>query len=158
MFSGSPFLKSGITLVIFIFSRKKPISSDILNKCFRCSLISPKYLLATLKFISSYFCYLLLRKKPPLTRLLIARFSIISCFWFKKLVKEFEEFGTFLAKFGPTFVKKLLNSSAISISFFFSITIFLGKLDSVLRVLPISSLTTPHVFFALFLNSNILLE
>ena len=68
----------------------------------------------------------------------------------------------FLAKFGPTFVKKLLNSSAISFisvtSYFFSITSFIGKLDSVLRALPISSFITPHVFFALFLNSNILLE
>ena len=70
----------------------------------------------------------------------------------------------FLAKFGPKFFKKLLNSSAISLIsylsyfFFFSITSFLGKLDSVLWILPISSFITPHVFFALFLNCNILLE
>ena len=48
---------------------------------------------------------------------------------------EFEEFGTFLAKFDPTFAKKLLSSSAISfisVISFSSITSFIGKLDSVI--------------------------
>ena len=49
MFSGSPFLKSGITLAIFIFLRKIPFSRDRLNKCFRGSLISLKHFLTTLK-------------------------------------------------------------------------------------------------------------
>ena len=47
MFSGSPFLKSGITLAIFNFTGKIP-------KCFRGSLISPNHYLTTLKFMSSY--------------------------------------------------------------------------------------------------------
>ena len=54
MFLGSPFLKSGITLALFIFSGKIPFSSDRLKKCFKGSLISSKHALTTLKFISSY--------------------------------------------------------------------------------------------------------
>ena len=122
MFSGSPFLKSGITLAIFIFSGRISFSSDRLNKCFRGSLISPKHFLATSKFISSYPGLLLVfnEKKASFNSFIDSEFfSIILCVWFKKLVNEFEEFGTFLAKFGPTFVKKLLNSSATS---FISVT------------------------------------
>ena len=54
IFSGSPFLKSGIILAIFIFSGQIPFSSDRLNKCFRGSMISPKHFLKTLKFIPPY--------------------------------------------------------------------------------------------------------
>ena len=44
--------------------------------------------------------------------------TIILRVWFKKLVNGFEEFGVFLAKFGSTFAKKLLNFSAtVFISF-----------------------------------------
>ena len=137
MFSGSPFLKSGITLAIFIVSGKIPFSSDRLNKCFRGSLLSPKHFLTTLKFLSSYPGLLLVfnEKKASFNLFInIEFFSIILCLWFKKLVNEFEEFVTFLAKLGPTFVK--LNSSAISfisVTSFFSITSFISKLDSVLR-------------------------
>ena len=77
-------------------------------------------------------------------------FSIILCVWFKKLVNEFEEFGTFLEEFGPTFAKTLLKNViktfikklccifyfSYFFFFFFSITNFLGKLHSVLRALP----------------------
>ena len=59
MFLGSPILKSGITLAIFIFSGKIPLPSDRLHKCFRASLISPKHFLTTLKFISPYLGILL---------------------------------------------------------------------------------------------------
>ena len=98
MLSGSPFLKNGITLAIFIFSGKVPFSSDRLNKCFRGSLISPKHLLTTLKFISSYPGLLLVfnEKKASFNSFIDCQFSsIILCVWFKKLVNEFEEFGTF---------------------------------------------------------------
>ena len=54
MFSGSLFLKNGVTLAIFFFSGKILLSSDRLNESFRGSLISPKHFLTTLKFISSY--------------------------------------------------------------------------------------------------------
>ena len=54
MFSGSLFLKNGVTLAILFFSGKILFSSDRLNESFRGSLISPKHFLTTLKFISSY--------------------------------------------------------------------------------------------------------
>ena len=90
-----------------------------------------------------------MREKPPLTRLLIAIFFPLYCAF--DLRNEFEKFRTFLAKFGPEFVTKLLSYSAIYfISVFFSIPNLLGKLESVLPILPISSFITRHVFFALF--------
>ena len=117
MFWGLPFLKSDITLAIFIFSGKTPLSSHWLNKYFRGSLIFPKHFLTTVKFISSYPGLLLVfnEKKASFSSFTDGEFfSIILCVWFKKLENEFEEFGTFWGEFGPTFVKKLLNSSAIS--------------------------------------------
>ena len=54
MYSGSPFLKNDVSSVFFLFSGKTPFSSDKLNKCFRGSLIIPKHLLTTLKFILLY--------------------------------------------------------------------------------------------------------
>ena len=59
-FSGSPFLKSGITLAIFISSGKIQFSSDRLNKCFRASLISLNHFLVTSKLIWSYSGLLLI--------------------------------------------------------------------------------------------------
>ena len=112
MFPGSPFLKSGITLANFIFTRKILFSIDRLNKCFRDSLISPKHFLATLKFISSYPGLLLVfhEKKASFNSFIDIEFFHDTVCRFKKLVNEFEEFGTFLSKFSPTFVKKSLNS------------------------------------------------
>ena len=64
------------------------------------------------------------------------------CVLFRKLGNGFEEFGTFLAKSGLIHVKELLNSSDKSFNSaisFLSSTKALSKLDSVLRILPISS-------------------
>ena len=81
MFSGSPFLKSGITLAILFFSGKISFSSNRLNNCFRVSLISSKYFLTTLRFVSFNpgLLFAFNEKKPPLTRLLIASFFPLHC-------------------------------------------------------------------------------
>ena len=52
MFYGLWFLKSGVTVAIFIFQEKNSFSRDRLNIYFGCLLISPKHFLAT--FIPPY--------------------------------------------------------------------------------------------------------
>ena len=82
MFLGSLFLKSGVVLkATFIFSGKIPFSSGRLNIYFRGSLISPKHLLTTSEFISAYLglSLVLMRRKPPLIRLLITSFLPLYC-------------------------------------------------------------------------------
>ena len=87
-------------------------------------LISPKHFLTTLKFISSYLELVFNEKKAPLISLQITSFYHYTVC--KNLVSGFQEFGSFLAKFVPTFVKKLFNSSA---NFLFQLF-----LDSVLQI------------------------
>ena len=53
---------------------------------------------------------------------------------------------------------RLFQFLIIIIILFFFVISFLGKLGSVLRILPFRSFIKSHVFFVLFLNSNILLE
>ena len=101
--------------------------------------------------------FVLNERKTSLNSFIDSDFFPLYCAF--DLRNEFEKFRTFLARFGPEFVTKLLSYSAIYfISVFFSIPNLLGKLESVLPILPISSFITRHVFFALFLNSNISLK
>ena len=99
-------------LAIFIFSGKIPFPSDRLSKCFRGLLISPKHFLTISKFISPYLGFLLdfNEERASFNSFVDSEiFSIILCVWFKKLVNDFEVFGTFLGKFDPTFVKKVIK-------------------------------------------------
>ena len=92
-------------------------------------MISPKHFLTTLKSMSSYpgLLQVFIQKKASFSSFIDSEFfSITLCVSFKKLVNQFKKFGTYVDKFGPTFIKKLLNSSVISFVavIFSSITLF----------------------------------
>ena len=97
-----------------------------MNECFRDSLISPKHFLTILKIMSSYRgpSFVLNERKTSLNSFIDSDFFPLYCAF--DLRNEFEKFRTFLAKFGPEFVKKLLSYSAIYfISVFFFNTKFI---------------------------------
>ena len=86
MSQGLEVLKIGVTLAIFTFSGKISFSSDILNKCFQDSLISPKYFLTTWRFILSYPRLLSVfnEKKASFNSFIDRELFLLQCVLFKK--------------------------------------------------------------------------